>query len=271
MESNLTANNTTRKLLVAFMDFFTGMTVEKYTYDGSDSIYTNRKFIEVPVQYAPGDKWIQMVNSGFKRTMDPKDQNRLELEWVLPRISVNLTGITYDSIRHQNKMNRVRGDRDGQAVYNKFMPVPYNLDIDVTLISRTLDVQFQIIEQIIPHFAASKSFDVKTNPLFDAESVPFILQSVSPNFQEEYTEDEIRLYDTTLTFMVKANYYKPSPADVGHRITTVITDFHIDPTAATFEKYVQAAKLTDPVGEYSDRADVSLNPVDLTITEENEV
>lgn len=276
------------------MEFFNGMTIEKYTTD-SGGLLTGRKFIRVPVQYASGDKWTLIYNSNHKHLMagEEKDTDRLEMEWVLPRISVNMTGMTYDSQRHLNKTNRIAAAAD--AAGNRirtFSPVPYNLDVEVTVISRTLDSMFQVVEQIVPFFTPSKSIDVKLFDELEAESIPIVLQSISTDYPEEMDETEIRLYTTTMTFLVKANYYLPKkPQKIVKDVTDNLRmgpdagDFGVNPATGQpyksyeeayaaqndpfgtfdtafgkFDQFVQNALNPNPVGEYDDRANTDMNP-----------
>ena len=281
----------TRKILVAFMEFFAGISIEKYNADG-----TGRKFVSVPVQYAAGDKWLLTLNTQHKHVMEASDHgphsDRIELEWTLPRISVNMTGMTYDSQRHINKLNRIANAADAAGSKTRvYAPVPYNLDVDVTIISRNIDTNFQILEQIIPWFSPSKSIDVKIYEELGAESVPIVLQSVNTDYPEEMDETEVRLYTCTLSFNVKANYYLPkkqqkivkqvqdniraigpNPGEFGVNPTTGLPfqsleeayayqASQFDPAFGKFDQFVQNAQNPNPFGDAEDRANKDLNPV----------
>lgn len=241
-------NNTTRKLLVSIMDFLSRIEIEKYKWE---STFSHRRNYKVPVCYISREKALQIYSSSSARkTMPPEASDApVEMQWILPRIAVNLTGIVYDTDRHVNKINKVpTGVSESVNA-----PVPYNLEIEVTSISKTADDAFQIMEQIVPYFTPGLSLDVKIyNDM--PESIPFVLNNVNFDFPTEVDEISERLYTVNYYFTLRANYYLQKKAQVG-RIETLNVNvngldangnfisqidgihFHIQEDETIFEQY----------------------------------
>ena len=257
IESYFAHNNTTRKYLVAFMDLFDEVQIEKYRSDASTSL------ISVPVQFANREKFFNVIRSASAIAIhndepggaDPITGNHIELGSILPRISVNLVGMSYDSVRHVNKKNRILS----QTVSNEDLahresvntPSPWNLDLELAVIAKTIDDGFQIMEQIIPFFQPSRSVNVKILEGYKSESVPIILNSVQPNIEEEIALEDERIFTILFTFTLKGNYYMPKK--VSKKVTKVefnlITVDSSDDSYNQFMKYVQTAENLEPIEE----------------------
>jgi hypothetical protein len=245
--------NITRRLLTGFMEFFTYIELERY-----NSSFTQRKLQKVPIQYCPTDKWYQIYNSSSARKNMNLDANiaPVEMQWILPRISVNLINIVYDAERHFNKNNKLSFDVTSTTSTIQRVGVPYNLEIELSSISKNLDDAFQIMEQIIPFFSPTISIDVKlTDEIID--SVPIGLTSVSFDFPQEVSEEEERLYVVTYGFTMRATYYikKSAPISVvtstGINISSPSTDttlpISIDGTQTLFAQYVNNSFNPNPL------------------------
>lgn len=270
------AYNQTRKVMTAFMDFFSNMTIQKYKTDPISGIIPH-KFVRVPIQWASTEKWLQVLRSQTGRkgfSPDVLERNPVEMQWQLPRMSVNLTNMSYDPMRHLIKTNQIsdyltKDDLTGKTK-QVFAPVPYTLDVDLGIIARNIDECLQIVEQILPFFSPSLSVDVK---LFDdkpSESIPFILSSVSPDITDEIMETDERIFTFNLTFNIKMNYYLPKRLSgvIKQVNTNIFTTGELeDSSYEPFEQYVQIAKNPDPYGDFEDRADITLNPVETIVNE----
>jgi hypothetical protein len=186
----------------------------------------------------------------------------VEIEWALPRIGVIMTGMSYAPERHVGKANRIVEyntnfmNDASSAMKNIFTPVPYNLELDVSLIARNMNDLFQMIEQIIPFFTPSISLDIKTFEDKPAESVPIHLASIAPDIEEDINEIDERVFRCVLSFVMKVNYYLPKRLDkIIERVNTnfgvVPTDTPLgigsDPSFTKFDQYVQFAALDGPL------------------------
>lgn len=231
-------DNITRKLITSFMDFFNSIYLQKFMVDDTTGELVPRRTYKVPVQYAARDKFIDVLQSSSARKMMPAEDSiaPVELQWILPRISVYLNGVVYDTERHLNKLNKITSGE--QFLY---APVPYNLEIEVSTISKTQNESYQIMEQILPYFAPGMSIDVKV--INDTpESIPIILNSVSFDYNTDLPEAEERLHIVNYSYTMRANYYIPPKAS--NKILHVNASFNnlnIDPFDTLFEQYLSNA------------------------------
>lgn len=252
----------TRKCLVSLMELLSDIYIEKYQWDDINSLYIPRKYIKVPIQYCSHQKFLQILqSSSARKTMPPEDSIApVELQWILPRISVNLQGIVYDTERHYNKTEKIKMP-DGNYV---FAPVPYNLEVEISSIAKTVDDSFQIMEQILPMFSPGKSLDVKLyNEM--SESIPIILNTVSFDFPQEVNQSEERLYSISYYFSIRSNYYMQKKS------STLITDINVNPnqmgirinidtTDTLFESYINNSLNPNPYGlNYNELSNIELH------------
>lgn len=195
----------TRRLLTAFMEFLNGIYIEKFAWDETAQDYVPRNIYLVPVHFNSGDKMWHINNSiSARKTIPPEDSLApVQMHLTVPRIGVSLSGIVYDTDRHNNKLNRIAINQGADTVY---MPVPYNLELEVTSIAKSLDDSNQMLEQIIPYFTPAMSLDVNTFQ-DEIESIPITLNSISLDYPNEIQEVEDRLYQVNYYFTIRGNYY----------------------------------------------------------------
>ena len=208
------------------MNIFNTVAIEKYKVDPDTGEYVPRARYLVPVQYATRDKTFDInTSNSARKTMPPEDSLApVEMQLIVPRIAVNLTGIVYDSDRHQNKLNQLKLQRTMTQTKAIYMPTPYNLEIELTAVTKTMDDANQILEQIVPFFGPSISLDINTFQDI-TESIPVVLTSVTFDFPTELPEDEDRLYQISFFFSIRANYYRQTyDATIIQHVTANVID-----------------------------------------------
>lgn len=231
---NFFNHSTTRLAITAFMDFFSRFNIEKFasvpiSAGSDDMVFIQRKIIPVPVQWAAREKWVEIVrSSSARKAMDPsiRDKNPVEMMWILPRTSVHLTGVTYDSNRKLIKTQNLRNCPDNPLVGNQknssFSPAPYSLEIEVSTIARHVDDNFQIMEQILPYFAPTMNLNLNLYGLNSNESIPITLNSVGVDIPVDIPEFDERLFINTYNFSMHLNYFMVK------RLQGVITGININ-------------------------------------------
>lgn len=206
----------TRNIIVSFMDFFSRIKIEKYgaVSVSGDEAYISRKIIPVPIQWATREKWVELLRSASsRRVMDPniREKNPVEMQWILPRLSVNMSGLNYDATRRLVKTQDIGTLIKNPESYDTrpriYTPVPYNINLELTSISRHLDDNMQIMEQILPFFSPSLSLSMKLFPDRELESIPIILNSVTTDNPIDLPENNERIFTNTYNFTVRANYF----------------------------------------------------------------
>ena len=82
-------NRTIRKVVVAFGTLFNDITLQRYTLDGA----TKKEVFRVPLSYGSKEKYLTRITSDPNLTKS--------VATVVPRISFELTGMSYDTSRKQ--------------------------------------------------------------------------------------------------------------------------------------------------------------------------
>lgn len=170
----------------------------------------------VPLSYSPKEKFLARIKVGI--------ENSVALQ--LPRMSFEMTGISYDSATKLNRMNRcIQTDSEGNLI-KVWQGAPYIINFSLNIMSRGQDEALQILEQIIPHFNPNYTISVKA--LEGPESVtdvPIVLTDVtSEDGYEGDFESSRRLIVYTLTFSARTKFTS-NPNTVG-LIKAVDTSFY---------------------------------------------
>ena len=210
-------NQSTRNVVVAFGTLFNNIQLTKK--DGSGNVIQTMK---VPLAYGPKQKWLARL------TEDPNLAKKVAV--TLPRIGFEISGISYDSSRKQNKVIKVKKVADGtdkEQVKSGFMPVPYNVEFELFIMSKSSDDALQIVEQILPFF--QPDYTLTVNDMADMgikRDVPIVLNSISyeDNYQGDFETRRALIY--TLDFTVK--FYLYGPVTSQGVIKTVQVDQYAD-------------------------------------------
>jgi len=191
-------NQIIRKCVVGFGTLFNNIEIRKFNEDGS--VYQRMK---VPLAYGPRQKFLA-------RLTEQPDLGRPNAI-TLPRLAFEMTGMFYDPGRKQSPVQFCLTNEDQEGVRKTYVPVPYNLEFQLSILSKTQDDCLQIVEQIVPFFQPSFNLSIKlVEEAGIIKDVPIVLNSI--NFDDDYEGD----FDTrralvyTLTFTVKTYIYGPT-------------------------------------------------------------
>lgn len=191
-------NQIIRKCVVGFGTLFNNIEIRKFNDDGS--VYQRMK---VPLAYGPRQKFLA-------RLTEQPDLGRPNAI-TLPRLAFEMTGMVYDPTRKQSPIQYCLTNEDSEGVRKTFVPVPYNLEFQLSILSKTQDDCLQIVEQIVPFFQPSFNLSIKlVEEAGIIKDVPIILNSI--NFDDDYEGDfsTRRALVYTLTFTVKTYIYGPT-------------------------------------------------------------
>ena len=181
-----------------------------------DSAGNVKNIQRVPLAYGPVKKFLSRIGQNLS---DPK------VAIKLPRMSFEITGLAYNPGAQANRMNQYTSGTGYSgtkaAVYSA---APYNMSIDLSILTVNQDDALQILEQIVPYF--QPEFTITINEVTDiglTSDIPIVLTGV--NLSEEYEGDFLsrKAIVYTLSFDLKVNYY---PAVDGNK--TVITKVSVD-------------------------------------------
>lgn len=205
----------TRKIIVAFGSVFSNIKIEREDNNGAV-----QQTVVIPLTYAPKEKWLVRIEQ------DPTLERQTYT--TLPRMSFEITGMSYDSIRKVNRMQKVssydNSDPSNPVMKQQYSPVPYNIDISLYVLTKTQEDALQIVEQILPFFTPEFTLVIRAIPGMGVDiDIPIILNSVG--IQDDYDGDfQTRRFVTyTINFTLKTNFFGPISA-VGPITTVYVND-----------------------------------------------
>lgn len=190
-------NRTIRKVVVAFGTMFNDIYLQRYNKAGTIGY---EKF-KVPLSYGPKEKYITRITS------DPTLTKSVAA--VVPRISFEMTSMSYDSSRKQpTTLQNFANSTSG--LKTQYVPVPYDFSFSMSIYVRNTEDGTQIIEQILPFFAPDFTVTVDFNPeMGRTYDMPVILNSVTTSTDYEGDMTGARLITWDLEFTVKSYIWPP--------------------------------------------------------------
>ncbi len=196
-------NATIRKVVVAFAKLFSDISIDQI--DSSGNVVDT---IKVPLSWGPKQRYI------YRLAQDPNagSMDQAQVAIVLPRMSYEITGISYDSERKLPSMGRVYQviANDGTVLQRQYNPVPYNISFNLNIMVKNIDDGLMILEQVLPFFTPDFTVNVNNIPELELETdIPVVLNGVTPEDNWDGAFTERRMISWTLTFTAKANIYPP--------------------------------------------------------------
>ena len=124
-----------------------------------------------------------------------------------PRMSFEMTSIAYDSSRKAGITQTFKAvDNSTNKMKRVFMPVPYNIGFELSLLTKLNDDALQVVEQILPYFQPSFSITVDLiSSIGEKRYVPITLTNVT--FQDDYEGDFSTRRALIYTFQFTAKTY----------------------------------------------------------------
>lgn len=217
MIGNYFYNESTRNVVVSFGTLFNNIQLTKK--DNSGNVIQSMK---VPLAYGPKQKWLSRLQE------DPNLNKKVAV--TLPRIGFEISGLTYDATRKQNKIMKAKKVLDGadnSQLKSGFMPVPYNVDFELFVMAKNSDDALQIVEQILPYFQPEYTVTLREIPELDIiRDVPIVLNSIS--YEDDYEGDFTSRRSIIYTLSFTAKYYLYGPITSTNVVRTVQVDQYAD-------------------------------------------
>ena len=209
-------HETTRKIVVAFGTLFNDIHLVRK--DNSGVIQQSMK---VPLAYGPRQKYLV-------RLADDPDLSK-QTAVTLPRIGFEIAGLSYDPTRklqRAQKFKKVKGAKASQ-LDTQYMPVPYNIDFELYILSKQSDDALQIVEQILPYFQPDYTVTINDNTDMGVKrDVPVILNSIA--YEDDYQGDFASRRAIIYTLSFTAKFYLYGPVTSSKVIKTVQVDQYTD-------------------------------------------
>jgi hypothetical protein len=211
-------HETVRNIIVGFGTLFNDIHVVRKNNSG---VITQS--MKVPLAYGPKQKWLSRLDADAG--LDSK------VAITLPRLGFEIQNMAYDPARKLNRVQKFKKVKSSATDSNKldtqYMPVPYNLNVQLYAMAKQSDDALQMVEQILPYF--QPDYTLTINDMVDmgiARDIPIILNSI--NYEDSYRGDmaERRAIMYTLDFTVK--FYLYGPITSSKVIKTVQVDQYTD-------------------------------------------
>jgi hypothetical protein len=201
-----------KKTVTAFGTLFNDIYI-KHKNDDGDVVSS----IRVPLAYGPTQKFLA-------RLREVPDLNK-PVQIVLPRMSFELIGISYDASRKTNTTQQFRSCPTPQSPSMKgYLPVPYNLNFELSIMTKLNDDMLQIIEQILPYFQPDfKLSIILVDKITEKRDIPIILDNITmtDNYEGDFAERRALIY--ALKFTAKTYIFGPiSPTYTYGSVQTIL-------------------------------------------------
>ena len=188
-----------RRTVISFGSLFNNISI-KHT-DNSGNIVS---VIKVPFAYGPTQKFLARLEQS------PNLNKPVQIS--LPRMSFELVGLSYDASRKATTTQTFLTSSTTNKTQEKkaYLPVPYNLDFEVSIMTKLNDDMLQIIEQILPYFQPAYSITIDlVKEIGEKRDIPVILNSISmsDDYEGDFSTRRSLIY--TLRFTAKTYLFGP--------------------------------------------------------------
>ena len=188
-----------RKTIIAFGTLFNGISIKhKDSNDDTTSV------IKVPLAYGPTQKFLARLEQS-------PDLNK-SVQITLPRMSFEFIGMTYDPSRKVTTTQTfISGQSSSKSTQKKvYMPVPYNMQFELSLMCKLNDDALQITEQILPYFQPQYALTVDlVESIGEKRDIPVVLENITMDDQYEGDFSTRRVLLYTLRFSAKTYLFGP--------------------------------------------------------------
>jgi hypothetical protein len=170
-------------------------------YDKNNNVTS---IIKVPLAYGPTQK--------FLARLEQSPNLNKPIQITLPRMSFEFTGLTYDPSRKATTTQTftTKSSTDPTETKKSYLPVPYNMQFELSIMSKLNDDALQIIEQIIPYFQPAYTMTVDlVDTINEKRDIPVILENITmqDDYEGDFTTRRVLLY--TLRFTAKTYLFGP--------------------------------------------------------------
>ncbi len=225
-----------RKTIIAFGTLFNNIYVRHETQEG-----VTAQEMKVPLAYGPSQKFLA-------RLEQQPDLNKM-VAITLPRMSFEMTDIAYDATRKSGITQTFKAlDNRDSKLKKVYMPVPYTIGFELSIMCKLNDDALQIVEQILPYFQPSFNLTVDLlESIGEKRDIPIVLSDIS--FQDEYEGDYAtrRALIYTLRFEAKTYLFGPVAESSEGLIKKVIVDTAMDTNTATAKREMRYTVEPDPI------------------------
>mgnify|MGYP001406234724 FL=1 len=212
-------NEIFRSVIIGFGSMFNGIEIE-HKNESDNTVSTLR----VPLAYGPTQKFLARIEQQANLNKGT--------QMSLPRMSFEFTDLQYDPTRKSTQTQQfVVKNSTGSEIKKGYVPVPYNMTIQLSIMTKLNDDMLQIVEQILPYF--QPSYNLPINFLGDFKEkrdIPIQLEGISMEDDYEGNFETRRALVYTLTFTAKTFLFGPL-SDVSGDIIKKVTVGYVSGSA----------------------------------------
>ena len=238
------------------------------------TIFNNIKIVRqggsmerVPLSYGPKAKFLARINT------ERDEAAARSIAIKLPRMSFEITSISYDTTAKLNRMNKRMFPVDGSSVNKNtvMQSVPYKLGMQLNILATNQDDALQIFEQILPSFTPEYTIAIKNMEGPDTSTdVPIVLNGVSFSDEYEGSFESRRTLVYTLEFEMRVRFAGTTSEG---KIIRIVDTYYYSKLLNSDDS--PTIKTSNPVGEENVRVianddgspfDSLDSPLDITTT-----
>lgn len=237
-----------RKTIISFGTLFNDIHIRHQDDAGKDV-----SDLKVPLAYGPSQKFLARITQ-------QADLNK-SVQITMPRMSFEMTNISYDSTRKSSLVQTFKTCEDGTKAKKVFMPVPYNIGFELNIMSKLNDDSLQILEQVLPYFQPHFNLTVDLiDSIGEKRDIPIILESIG--FQDDYEGnfDTRRSLIYTLQFTAKTYLFGPVADSSDGLIRKVQVDMYTSTDQKTAKREMRYT--VTPTSKIDRNDDGVINEVD---------
>ena len=192
-------NEIFRRTIISFGSLFNDIEIKQENSSGE----VNNQF-RVPLAYGPTQKFLARV------TQQPELNKSVSLS--LPRMSFEFVGLSYDPTRKVTQTQKFKKalTSNKTSIHTGYMPVPYNMEFELAIMTKLNDDMLQIIEQILPYFQPAYTMSVNlVESIGEKRDIPVTLESINmdDDYEGDFTTRRALVY--TLRFSAKTYLFGP--------------------------------------------------------------
>lgn len=229
-----------RKTIIGFGTLFNDIEIRKTDPNG-----TVISAMKVPFSYGPAQKFLARI----QQQPDLTKKSTLSL----PRMSFEMRGLQYDPARKGSVTQTFKTVSSNARLQKVYLPVPYNISFQLSIMSKTQEDILQIIEQILPFFQPAFNITIDlVETIGEKRDVPIILESVNPpddNYEGGFDEARIIIY--TLNFVAKTSLVGPLVDSTDKLIKKVQVDYYSS-TATNAKREVRYTATPKALQDYNE-------------------
>jgi len=248
MLSNYFYHEILRKTIISFGTLFNNIQIKHKDKSGGDF-----SIITVPIAYGPIQKFLARI--------EQSPTVRKEVAITLPRMSFEMTGISYDPGRKSSTMQTFKSvDKDSNQVTKVFMPVPYNVNFKLSIMAKLNEDALQVIEQILPYFQPHFNLTVDlVSSIGEKRDIPMILNGIQMDDQYEgdFTTRRVLIY--SLDFTAKTYLFGPVGSPNEALIKQVQVDYYTDTNRVNASRQLRYVAEPRAIKDYNDDATTQLS------------